>query len=404
MQNLKIKEKCKVNTSQEDTFVGIMCKNGDINIHFPLGFEISDNDKELRKEILLLIHSISSTVGRKDSEICLKAKNYNFTGFPIQSYMYLIYDFFARGYYRERDIEYTESNKGKINWNRTIKTQKPYIQDLSAYYLKFITKKKTVNKDQLITLIHEYCIYDSFQKIGWLFSDIKVKEPRIKFNEKLFKSIIKSKFQNTHNDKNKKLFINMLAIIDNLCDINTVIDYKYGTYRFEYVWEAIVDRVYGIREKSKYFPKTSWKIKNKKYNNASLEPDTIMICNNNVYVLDSKYYKYGDTMNHCDLPESTSINKQITYGEYVANERKFRELHGDNYQVFNAFIMPYNSAKYGNQKLNYIGEAESNWKTNEKQYEKIQGILVDTKHLMQISAKHDETEIEELANFIGQHF
>ena len=26
-----------------------------------------------------------------------------------------------------------------------------------------------------------------------------------------------------------------------------------------------------------------------------------------------------------DLPESTSINKQITYGEYVANEEKFKK-------------------------------------------------------------------------------
>lgn len=401
MSNYSIREKCKVNTNRDtDTFVGIMCKNGDFSVHFPLGFNISEDEKELRKEILLLIHTIARTTRRKDSEIYNVSKGYNVTNFPIQAYISLIYDYFAMGYYQERDVMYFESTQGKINWSRTIKTQKPNICDGDAYYLKYITKNNHIKKNQLITLIHEYCVYESFQKIGWLFTELRVPKPRIKYNEKLFKSVVLEKLQHTFNDRNKKLFVDMLAIIDNMSSDCTNINYKYGTYRFEYVWEALIDRVYGVANKNTYFPKTTWKVQERCYDNACLEPDTIMICGENIYVLDSKYYKYGQTGKPCDLPESASINKQITYGEYIANEKKFKEIHGSEYKVFNVFILPYDGKKHESGKLSYIGEAKSDWKFNDKEYERVQGILVDIKYIMQLSAKQDMSEIMELAEFI----
>ena len=138
----------------------------------------------------------------------------------------------------------------------------------------------------------------------------------------------------------------------------------------------------------KYFPKTSWWIDKTKHENASLEPDTIMISGTNVYILDAKYYKYGVTGNTRDLPESTSINKQITYGEYVATEKKFKKKHGDNMRVYNAFLML------------KIGEAISNWKDNSEEYQKIQGILIDVKSLMSINVRQEMNEIEKLAKLI----
>ena len=41
---------------------------------------------------------------------------------------------------------------------------------------------------------------------------------------------------------------------------------------------------------------------------------------------DAKYYKYGWTQLPKDLPSSSSINKQISYGEYIAiNNLKKKE-------------------------------------------------------------------------------
>ena len=85
MKRFSIQDKCRVNTNKEaDTFVGIKCEDGDISINFPLGYDVSyDDDKELRKDILLLFNTIRTTTGRRDSEIENGHKAYNETAFPI---------------------------------------------------------------------------------------------------------------------------------------------------------------------------------------------------------------------------------------------------------------------------------------------------------------------------------
>lgn len=399
MAEFSIRDKCSVNTNwDEDTFVGLKCKDGDFSVHFPLGFVIPEDDKELRRDIIVLLSVIGKTTARKESEIQNEARIYNCTEFPFQAYLSIIRDFYERGYFKEREIHFTVAKRGKIDWNRTIKTQKPYIQDNDSFYLDFVTRENQVNENELISLIHEYCVYESFSKVGWLFTTTLPKKPRIKRNIRLFKSILITKISNTFNDRNRKLFQDMLAVILYNGEENSEKNYRYGTYRFEYVWEALINKVYGIKEKREYFPNTYWSIDGVQYENACLEPDTIMIWNGNVYVLDAKYYKYGVTRRMTDLPESTSINKQITYGEFIAEQECFKKKHGENYKVYNAFIMPY--AQKNGEELKNIGIAYSNWKTNEKSYENIQGILLDIKHLMYASWGQNVEEIEKLVQCI----
>lgn len=404
MSKFNIRDRCSVNANKdEDTFVGIKCEDGNIRVHFPLGFDMSQDDKELRKEILLLINTIASTTKRMDSELQESVKNYNQTSFPIQAYIAVIYDFYARGYYKERESVYTVAKRGKIHWSRTIKTQQTYMQDGSAFYLDFVTKKNAVNENELITLIHEYCVYESFSKIGWLFTKNMPAKPKLKLVRKLFKAVLNEKIANTFNDRNKRLFRDMLAIINYEGEKKSHKSYRYGTYRFEYVWESLIDRVYGVDNKEIYFPLTFWDVDGQKTRNTCLEPDTIMVWNGNVYVLDAKYYKYGETRRNTDLPKSTSINKQITYGEYIAKEQKFKRMYGDDLIVYNCFLMPFNALNelwQCGENLLRIGQAVSNWKTNEKTYEKIQGILVDVKHLMKNSVRQNEDEIMKLAECI----
>ena len=404
MSDYRIRDKCFVNTNLDsDVFVGLKSDLNGISVHFPLGFRISNDDRALRKDILMLISAIDKTTSKKESEILRGKGNYNVTAFPFQAYLLIIYDFLSRGYYKEREIAYTTAKQGKINWRRTIKSQKPYVQGNSVFYLDLIVKKSKTNDNELITLIHEYFVFESFSKVGWLFTSLMPCQPRIKYSEKLFRGVLTDKIVHTFNDRNRQLFRSMLAIVDYQGEKDAPTQYQYGTYRFEYVWEAMIDRVYGITDKERYFPKTTWKVNRKRHDNACLEPDTIMVWNGNVYVLDAKYYKYGYTLHVNDLPESTSINKQITYGEYIAENQKFRELHGENMVVYNAFLMPYDSQNPiwdPNNGLTIIGEAESSWKDNSQEYHRIQGILVDVKHIMSIALKQDIVEIQKLAGMI----
>lgn len=407
MQQASLIDRCKVNTNwDEDIFVGLKCDGDDISIHFPLGFDISHDEKELRSDILLLLDTIRSTTSRKESEYVQGIKSYEQVSFPVQAYLEVIFDFYKRGYYKEIEVLYNVAKRGKINWNRTIKTQKAYIQDGNAYYLDFVTKNNSLQNDQMITLIHEYCVYESFDKIGWLFTNSMPQKPRIKFNYKMFKGILMDKIAATFNDNNKMLFRNLLAIIDYTGAGFSTRKFQYGTYRFEYVWESLVDKVYGISGKEEFFPKTYWNIDKNVVPNACLEPDTIMLCNNDVYVLDAKYYKYGATKRAVDLPESTTINKQITYGEYIDEQKSFRQKYGDNMKVYNAFLMPFNSQSdkwMTEDKVIRIGQAYGDWKTNLKSYEKVQGIVVDIKYLMKLSTRQNEEEIRVLADKISKY-
>lgn len=406
MGQFSIRGKCRINTNRDaDVFVGIMCKDNDISINFPLGYEISEDDKGLRKDILLLLNTIRTTTAKKDSEITKGHNGYNETAFPIQAYMAVIYDFYSRGYYKEREVTYSAAKRGRIDWNRTIKTQKAYIQGESAYYLEFVTKKNTINNDEIITLIHEFFVYESFSKIGWLFTSSVPAKPRLKYNEKLFRSVLREKIANTFNDKNKSLFINMLAIVEYQGSARPGHNYKYGTYRFEYVWEAMIDKVYGNVRKEEYYPGTYWNVAGEEYPKRPLRLDTVMEHNGAVYVLDAKYYKYGATGRISDLPGSASINKQITYGEYIAKHEEFKDKYGEDLTVYNAFLMPFNSRNQrGEAEINIlrVGEAYGDWKPNLTSYEKVQGILVDIKHLMKISIGRNEEEIIRLADKITE--
>ena len=76
----------------------------------------------------------------------------------------------------------------------------------------------------------------------------------------------------------------------------------------------------------------------------------------------------------------SSINKQITYAEYV---KQLKQV--PNKSLYNAFIMPYNMNKnlLGLKNVaENIGEAISDTRQNNMRYEHIQGIVVDIRYLM----------------------
>ena len=308
--------------------------------------------------------------------------------FPIHAYLIVINYFLqSNSYYTEKEQQFIVSDRGKTDWPRTIKRQRPVLQaNGSPVYLKREIRDSAPNGRNLITKIHEYCVFEGFSKLGWLFTNVMPKKPSLPFQKKMFTSVVQDKLNQTFNDKDKQLFQSMLAMINYIDENSPAKQFYFGTDRFEYVWEKLIDRVFGIKNKNDYFPRTRWLLEHGRLRtNAALEPDTIMIYNNKVYVLDAKYYRYGVTGNPADLPESSAINKQITYGEYIANERRFAALHGENFPVYNAFLMPFNKNNnlFGlTKQCGRIGEAMGDWKTEGNTYERVQGIVIDVRYLM----------------------
>ena len=122
----------------------------------------------------------------------------------------------------------------------------------------------------------------------------------------------------------------MLAIVNYQGDKESPDHFQYGTYRFEYVWEMLIDIVYGISNKEIFFRD-----------------------------------QYGIRI------REDAINAVGEEWKCSSNILRMRE-------------------------------AASEWKMNNKTYEKVQGILVDVKHLMKISVREEENEIMKLAECINR--
>ena len=239
----------------------------------------------------------------------------------------------------------------------------------------------TPNDTKLITQINRFCVYEAFKRLGWLYVPYMPEDPGPHPDVKTSIAIVRAKLYATNDDKKKSLFQGMKDMLEYMDEKTSDKQFYFGTDDLDHVWEKLIDRAFGERDKEKYFPRSRWLLDYGKYKEKHpLMPDTIMIYNGKYYILDAKCYKYGRTGIPDHLPNGSSINKQITYGEYL---EKYKGV--DTGSLFNAFIMPYNMADNPFKLTSFvgnIGEAVGDWRYNRKYYERIQGVVMDTRYLM----------------------
>lgn len=424
-------------------FVGIKITQSERTVIFPMGYvpektslSASKIQKEERNEILNLINSIYLCTSNKKGERVSVLNGDVKYDFPIKSMLYIIEDFLDRGtYYTEKETLYTKSNGGKISWNRTIKRIKPAVSESGIAFLDFIIRKSRIQENQLITELHKYCVYKCFEIFGFLYSlSLPEKglldETDISKNKKYYVQVLQEKIDSTYLESNVELFSNLLDFINFFdCESETK-EASYGTNCFQVVWERLVDSVFGTvgqTEKGKYFyPGSRWNFtEGKPKQNAPLRPDTIMIAENPLeqnmrkcFIIDSKYYSYKmlrkpdseeneseqeSVLVHGSIPGTDSIQKQVTYAQYIDSEiktfgsekrEKFRFRHSD---IFNVFILPANNIE---EKLRYIGSAASDWHDGSKNYHTVHAVTLDTKFLLKNGNKKSDEIQKELAELI----
>lgn len=398
-----LKDRCHVATGYDgDRFVGIKADTESAEIYFPIGWNLPDDDRTIREDIITLFR-ILYAFNKKDKLISARNfKNPQDVDFPIYAYLKIITRFLNDGkYYVESDHEYKVGAKGQISWSRTVRSQRGIVQNGSLIFTNTVARHLTPNFNKQITQIHKFCVYEAFDKLGWLYIANKPELPGRCPSVKESIQILTQKISRSNNDNEQELFGAMLNMLKYMDAQSFEKDYLFGTDYFERIWESLIDKAFGIKDKSKYFPKTRWLLDySTDKEKSSLIPDSIMIYKDKIYVLDAKYYKYGQTGNADDLPGSADINKQITYGEYIA-----KHLQIPNERLFNAFLLPYNKAsnKFGIETVfGNFGEAVGDWKKNTKNYERVQGIVVDTRFLMYNYLKLSEKYLNKLATCVEQ--
>lgn len=81
------------------------------------------------------------------------------------------------------------------------------------------------------------------------------------------------------------------------------------------------------------------------------------------------------------MPETTSIQKQITYGDYIKRNVTLIDV----VNIYSAFILPYDKKRaifHSNEDIQYIGFAKSTWKDNTQNHELIHTFLIDLHHVV----------------------
>lgn len=420
-------------------FVGIRCDgNPDgcgLAITFPLGYFANDEalrdlpEEELRECVVNLFDVLSDPrlTGLQDSSIdSLTAQSPEDRSFPMQAYLHILRDFMDRGYYCEREILYKQGTSGKINWGRTIKQTRPVLSDDSVVYLNPVARKLNLDENELIALIHKFCVHEAASKVGFIFGIEPDGENPMDFDAEMFRGTLLQKLSRTFNDSDSVLFRNMLSMVEFLEkglaeDFSTPKDFYFGVDNFEGVWEKMVDGIFGNlldgETKETFNPHCSWSLPGEESPYNTMRPDTIMRSvsetgENEVFVVDAKYYKYGVTRKKCDLPTSDSICKQIAYAEYVEVNKRV-----DGGHIFNVFVMPYCEKSWSATKsdsansqvadsddaaksfgMRFAGSAACDWKkmdaANAKSYYRIAGIMLDVKSVMRSYGKNASAQKE----------
>lgn len=397
-----IRERCHVNTNADgDSFVGVKADTDDAVIYFPIGYQLPDDDDQLRVDINNLFGVLAAFM--KEDKVIEESKFEapRTVDFPMHAYLKVIRNFLQTGrYYVETDPQYKTDTKGHANWPRTVREQMALIQkNGSMIFTQMTVRSVTPNANKEITQIHQLCVYEAFDKLGWLYVPYMPEKPVTHPPVKKAIYILEQKLAATHNDVEQELFGAMKAMLTYIDDKSSDKQYYFGTDYFERVWERMIDIAFGEEDKEQYFPKTRWLLDyGRDRVKRPLQPDSVMIYGDKYYVLDAKLYKYGWTAVADDLPNGSDINKQITYGEYLARTRSLPDE-----KLFNAFIMPYNMQDnlFGlTGTMGNIGEAVGDWRANDRNYERIQGIVVDTRHLMYNYIGTPEEQKRELAECI----
>ena len=406
--------------TKDKLFVGIKIEDSQPRIYFPMGYRTAKPSEDICKQDFYRLVAVLSNTSLQSyfSEDDLKKSQLDF---PFYAYLAVLQYYLDFGYFVESETIYKKGFSGKISWPRTIKKIKPQVvknEDDPSHiryqvvYLNLITRKTSYREDNLITLVHKYCVKEAARLIGPLYSisENEVEEPELLFDYELFAEVIQDKISATFNDKHLELFQAMLKMVRylgnrvNHGENKNVSEAFFGVNTFAPVWEMMVDKIFGtVSDKGKYNPHLRFVAENDKDPEgqtldddgdtneklrSTLRPDTIMVCEDKTFVLDSKFYRYGLTGSKSHLPGAESICKQMAYAEYVQTKWNIDEVH-------NAFILPYcanadkwngSNAKFSENglfKMCRVGYIYGDWKNRKQSYHKIHCILLDMNAVMQ---------------------
>ena len=270
------------------------------------------------------------------------------------AYDFLIKNYLTNGLYYENENLLSKNGNGKINWKKTIKNNSLSIISNNVVYNDFITQKNKIYFENDITKIYMYCLNMSINELGWFYKLNPFKN-KTNLSISYMINIVKNEMNKTFNEYKRELFSNLLVILKNEAISGNRNRRNVTTKEFEYVFEFLINWLFGTEKTANFNPKAHYVIDKKEIKTNVIRPDTILTFkNDNSYyciVIDAKYYPYNYLNNPSvnNLPAQSSINKQFIYQKYI--EQNIKTEDGKSYdKVYSIFILPF-LAKDNEEKL-----------------------------------------------------
>ncbi len=361
-------------TKGEYDRIGLQIKDGEPVFLFPCKYPDPWDDDARKQDMLNILRIVDRYKSQKKVHDSFEEER----KFPFDAYIWIIKDYIENWYYVENETEYTKIWNWKIDWKRTIKNNKIYVWLKNIIYSELIKKRVTYDSENIITSIHHFCVNEAIDKMWWYFwltNQLGENIPLMERSSMI--QILQSEYIKTFIDSKKRLLLNMIRMLewlDNNFKNSTRFDIS--TKDFEDVFEQLLRKQFWTVDESNFNPTAQYYLLQPdwSYNKRpawDLIPDVILKDNNDIYVIDAKYYSYWFDNEIWSLPATSSIHKQITYAEDVENIWKYD-------MIYNLFILPYNWEDF----LKYVWYANTSWKSNKKSYENVHVVLVNMRSLI----------------------
>ena len=295
----------------------------------------------------------------------------------------VVEDYLIHGKILESESQLRTSGGGRTDWARTLRKQKPFFTEQGCVYLEPI-KQQNLRSEQRLSEIQNYCLTVADNLVGWMFNRKPKGSQHLAMSE-LIDAIefLERKLQSTYNNRLTTLLNDFLIILDEQRlqqgkAFHRPLGLKNG---MKDVWEEMVESLFGNVSNGRFKPRAERIFPDKTLKISSdLRPDTVRLITNESgtigWVIDAKYYHKGAE------PGTSDINKQITYGNWVATEIK-----GLKPTLYNLFILP---AYLEGRDFEYHGYATMGpLEDKSKPHHKVHFYKVNTISLMQSYLNND---------------
>ena len=364
-------------------FVGIEYKstdslNNEIIIHYPksLGELPLSNKKENKKILLDFVKSLKLSKNIECEEKLNNDGENNIDRFPLFSYLWIWNDFKTHGKLIFNESINNYNSSGKINWKRTLEGNSLIYKD-NVIYNDYVYKNK-IKAENLLSEIYDYCVYKSLEMIIFLTNlsenFIHPLYKNIKKRKNKYISCLKEAIESTFDDEKKLRYNHMLNIVKALDTDSSINKNIFGIKSYAPVFEKEIDVMLGnVNDISKFYPEAFVNVEGVgEIKLSNLREDTIHIKNDECFIIDSKFYEFGN------MPGASSIAKQIIYAQNIKTNHS--EFKSD--KIYNIFLIPrcFEDEKWNERIIRYHGY--SYLKNQKDNYEKVHIYFIDLNYVL----------------------